>query len=369
MFACLYLIHRWDAPHAVSSSVSAACLVSDWWVMAADITATASIWARLKWMQCIGPLFTPGSFPQGWCFSLGIRRPVMIRATSDSSRWMTLKRCCVLCFSLLLNALPTMAADGFWEDRQRGYYWYEDPVLEKPQEAEIEGLSVIMQSEGKNIPDNYNYDDLFDLHPDRFKVVIDARLKSAVHRPTEENVLRFLEATDVAKKKSRTMANVAGYVAMQNPRLTGESRYPYSQPGRNAYLAQRSHEIKTNLANFRDRYAIIVFNQKGCGYCESQEDILARFESLNRWPVRRIDINENPALAARFRVDITPTLLLVSRDTQESQIISAGVIALDQLNKRIYRLVRLMEGATDPEQFYNMDFNAALTPKGNKVRP
>jgi conjugal transfer pilus assembly protein TraF len=254
-----------------------------------------------------------------------------------------------------------VAGDTFWEDRKRGYYWYEDPLLEKTddQDTALKDRSVIMQPQGDAPPDNYSYEDLFDLHPDQFKVVIDARLKHAVHRPTEENVLRFLEATDVAKKKSRMMANVAGFVAMQNPRLTGESRYPYSQPGRSAYLQQRSIEIKANLDNFKDQYAIIAFNKAGCGYCEAQEEILAHFENLNGWNVRRIDIGGNPKLAAKFEVEITPTLLLVSRETQASQIISSGVISFDEMNKRIYQLVRLMEGRTDPKQFYNMDLSIA----------
>ncbi|MGA9535829.1 MAG: conjugal transfer protein TraF [Desulfobacterales bacterium] len=260
-----------------------------------------------------------------------------------------------------MMASSALAEDTFWEDRKRGYFWYDDPIWEAPQDQDpaVKDQQVIMQHEGDASPDNYSYEDLFDLHPDQFAVVIDARLKHAVHRPTEENVLSFLEATDVAKKKSRMMANVAGYVAMQNPRLTGESRYPYSQPGRSAYLQQRSKKIQASLENFRDRYAIIAFNQAGCGHCEAQEEILAHFEYLNHWTVRRIDISQNPALAAKFQVEMTPTLLLVSRATQESQIISSGVIALDQLNKRIYQLVRLMEGRADPQQFYQMDFYEA----------
>jgi conjugal transfer pilus assembly protein TraF len=262
-----------------------------------------------------------------------------------------------------------MATGDFWEDRQRGYFWYEDPVQKEVPVIEEESPAVIMVPRKDGAPDTYSYEELFDLYPDQFQIMIDARLKTAVHHPTEQNVLKFLEAVDVAKNKSRTLANVAGYVAMQNPRLNGEYRYPYSQPGRGAYLKQRSAEIKTTLERYRDRYAIIAFNQQGCDYCISQEEILARFEILNRWKVRRIDINENPALTARFQVNITPTLLLVSRDTQGTQIISSGVIALDQLNKRIYRLVRFMEGINDPEQFYNMDFNTALISKENKVRP
>ena len=129
----------------------------------------------------------------------------MIRGISGLNRLLTLKRCCILFFSIFLIAPSVSAEDKFWEDRKRGYFWYEDPLLEPPQDQypALKDQPVNMDPQGDAAPDNYSYEDLFDLHPDRFQVVIDARLKHAVHRPTEENVLRFLEATDVAKKKSR----------------------------------------------------------------------------------------------------------------------------------------------------------------------
>jgi conjugal transfer pilus assembly protein TraF len=285
----------------------------------------------------------------------------MIHDISGLNRLTTSKRCFLLFFSLFLVAAPALAGETFWEDRQRGYFWYEDPDLPavEDQDVPVEEKPMIGSPDQNDRPDRYTYDELFDLHPDLFKVVIDARLKRAVQRPTEENVLRFLEATDVAKKKSRLMANVAGYVAMQNPRLTGESRYPYSQPGRSVYIGQRNREIQTTLTEFKDRYAIIAFYQTGCGYCTAQEEILAHFENLNGWSVRRIDITENPGLAARFHVEITPTLLLVSRSTQKSRIVSSGVISMEQLTTRVYQLIRLMESRADPTDFYPMDFHEA----------
>ncbi len=200
---------------------------------------------------------------------------------------MKLKRCCCLCFSLLLAAMPAAAGDTFWQERQRGYYWYEDPI-EVP---EAEKIPVAVQPpEGIEAPqDTYTYDEMLTLHPDQLKVVVDTRLKTAVHQPSEDNVLRFLEALDAAKQKSRTLANVAGYVASQHPQLTGESRYPYSQPGRSAYLEQRSDEIKQGLNHYRDQYAIIAFNQAGCSYCDvpgRDPGSLSAVEPLDRAPGR-----------------------------------------------------------------------------------
>ena len=259
-------------------------------------------------------------------------------------------------------AFPALAIDQtgnqFWEDRKRGYFWYEDPVFEEPVQERGEAHDVPFPTEKNAQPkvDTYTYEDLFNLHPDQFQVVIDQRLKHAVHKPTEENVKRCLEATDVAKKKSRMMANVAGHVALQNPQLTGESSYPVSQPGRKAFIAMRSEEIQDVLDHYKDQYAIVAFYQPGCSYCTAQDEMLEHFRFLYQWQVRKLDIHENPEMAARFNVTITPTLLLVSREKQKEMLLASGVISFEELSERVYRVVRMLEGLSDPEHFYDMEF-------------
>jgi hypothetical protein len=85
----------------------------------------------------------------------------------------------------MVMASTALAGDTFWEDRQRGYFWYEDPLFKAPQDQEKadEEKPMIVQSREDGSTDNYTYDDLFDLHPDRFQLVIDARLKQCGASP------------------------------------------------------------------------------------------------------------------------------------------------------------------------------------------
>jgi conjugal transfer pilus assembly protein TraF len=281
----------------------------------------------------------------------------MIRDISGLSGSATSKLFCFLFFSLTI-ASPTFGDDRFWDDGKRGYYWYEDPIVDpeiKALPTEEEKLPPSSISKVPE-PDNYTYEALFDLYPDKFQVVIDQRLKHAVHKPTEESVKRFLEAADVAKKKSRLMANVAGYVALQNPQLTGESRYPINQPGRRAFIEKREKEVREILEQYHDRYAIVAFYQEGCSYCVAQDQMLEHFKFMYQWPVRKIDIHQDPQLAAKFNVSITPTLLLVSREKEDQMLLSSGVISFEDLTERVYRMVRILEGLSDPERFYDMGF-------------
>jgi hypothetical protein len=36
----------------------------------------------------------------------------------------------------MVMASTALAGDTFWEDRQRGYFWYEDPLFKAPQDQE-----------------------------------------------------------------------------------------------------------------------------------------------------------------------------------------------------------------------------------------
>jgi conjugal transfer pilus assembly protein TraF len=74
------------------------------------------------------------------------------------------------------------------------------------------------------------------------------------------------------------------------------------------------------------------------------------------WPIRKVNINENPAMATKFQVEITPTLILVQRESGDFMPLSSGVISMSDLKSRVYRSIRHMKGGATPEQWFMHEY-------------
>ena len=62
-----------------------------------------------------------------------------------------------------------------------------------------------------------------------------------------------------------------------------------------------------------DRPLLVFFWSERSGPARRMESLLAHLErkERDRLRVRRVDVDESPELAARFQVDVVPTLVLV----------------------------------------------------------
>ncbi len=255
-----------------------------------------------------------------------------------------LKRLHVLFFSFFL-VVPVFASEpemtetsqspAYYDDRQGGWYWYEKDEIPEEKKDKLPDMET-----------------LWNMHPDDFQVLIDQVTKKAVQNPTEENVLDYIIMVDITKKKSVAFSSVVSLVGQKNPAFSGdENSYPVNAPGQRALRKQRENEINQTIIDNIDDFAIIMFTAEGCGFCDSQSDILEYFNNMFGWQIRKVDINEYPAMATKFQVQITPTLILVQRETGDFMPLTSGVISMSDLKSRVYRSIRHMKGGANPEQW------------------
>lgn len=248
----------------------------------------------------------------------------------------------------------------FFSDQKRGWWWYEkEPV--KPEKAEEKEESRIRI--GIDL-DNYTDQDLWNMYPDDFQKLLKIVLKQAVQEPSVKNVKDYLTMQDISKRKSMVFANVVGYVGQMNPDFSVNEVYPATAPGKRALTAMQLDEKNNIIRESRSRYALIMFSQAECRFCQSQSEILAYFEDYFDWPVRNIDTNRQPNIATRFNVEKVPQIIIVSKETGDYMPVSVGVISMNELKDRIYRSIRMMEGKINPEQWYIHDFekNTSMDP-------
>ena len=98
-------------------------------------------------------------------------------------------------------------------------------------------------------------------------------------------------------------------------------------------------------------YALVMFSRTSCGYCRVQWPIAQRFQEEYGWQVIRQDLDAHPELGQRFGVEVTPTTMVIKRDSQQRMTIASGVEAYPSLSAMAYQAVRLLNGDIRPEQF------------------
>jgi conjugal transfer pilus assembly protein TraF len=279
-----------------------------------------------------------------------------------------------LCLVLYLLVSVTVAkADGltdpgdsgnrFYQDTREGWFWYEDP----PQETEEQQVKPGNSQPPRIIPnlDNYSIDDLWNMYPDDFQSLLTSVQKKAVQYPTENNILQYLAIQDVARRKALAYTHASMYVTQKYANLFSVNQvYPTAEPGITARVRMQQNEIEQTISRAMDDHALLFFSSSGCEFCEKQAQILAYFREKYGWQIKTVDISRNTSAAARFNITITPTLLLIEKGQEEYMTVATGVIALTELERKLYRAIRYLQGATKNDNFLMYDFQ-----KGSALDP
>ena len=251
----------------------------------------------------------------------------------------------------------------FYQQSKQGWFWYEDPIPEQAEKRE----ERTEQPTPRRLPslDQYSIDTLWNMYPDDFQELLDVLQKKAVQYPTENNIMEYLTMQDIARRKALAYTNAAMYVTQKRGELFSVNHvYPTSGPGITARIRMQRDEISSTIRRAGENHALIFFVRQGCGFCEKQARILAYFRDKYGWPIRTVDIGRNIDAATRFDITITPTLLLITKGEKKYMTVSSGVIALSELERKLYRAIRYLQGNTGQDNFLIYDFQ-----KGSALDP
>lgn len=252
----------------------------------------------------------------------------------------------------IIQISVTTASAGYYGDSAKGWWWYQK---EPEKQVEKQEKRKISPKSAPSLKD-YSYEQVWEMHPDQFQEFAEALKKKAVQKPTEQNVKEYFEVQEIARKKALAFSNVAQFVWQKYPELTTKKDYPITTPGNLARIAQITEERQRVLRDNRDNFALIYFHRPDCSYCDEQSHILDWFSRETSWTVKKVDILHNPELAARFTIEITPTLILIQKGNQDYLPVSAGVISADEIEDKAYRAVRLLKGDISPEEYSLYEF-------------
>ena len=213
--------------------------------------------------------------------------------------------------------------------------------------------------------------ELWNMYPDDFQELLNVLQKKAVQTPSEQNILEYLTMQDIARRKALAYTNATMYVTQKYGELFNVNHvYPTAGPGVTARVSMQKDEIFQTINRAGNDHALIFFVSPGCGFCEKQAGILSYFVDKYGWQIKTVDISRNINSAARFNITITPTLLLIKKGQDNYMTVASGVIAMSELERKLYRAIRLLQGNTRENTFLMYDFQkgSAFDPTSILIR-
>ncbi|WP_155996764.1 conjugal transfer protein TraF [Thioalkalivibrio sp. ALMg11] len=238
-------------------------------------------------------------------------------------------------------------SSGFYGDRERGWFWYEQPPEPpKPPEPEPEPEIVPI------VPELSARERLEALQEE-----IEEAKALAILEPTQENIAAYLEMQDAMMNRSMVFADTWRRTLWDRPDLDYSTERPVVQSGVREQRRIEDREIAQAVDHVRDERGLVFFymNREECPYCEVQSRHVERFARENNLTVRAITLDgstneyfpearQDDGLAEAFGVQEAPGLFLVNPVTGEVDSVGYGVIDDAELGKRLRRIVSLEIG-------------------------
>jgi len=224
----------------------------------------------------------------------------------------------------------------------RGYWWYETPKASAAEEAADDVIPKPV------IPPMV---ELAKWAPPRIAKLIEQQRDYAATVLTIDAVADFWRLQDFARRKARAFAGVTQLAMLTYPQLNARAANPMVGEARDALGAHKDQVRRQYLRAHAGEFALVMFARDSCGYCKVQWPIVQRFQEDMGWQVSLMDLDRKPELGQRFGVEVTPTTMVIRRNSAQRMVIAAGVETYPNLAQMAYQAVRLLRGDIRPEQW------------------
>ena len=237
----------------------------------------------------------------------------------------------------------TRVADSYWRDRERGWFWYDDPLPErkegpKPKSKAVPTISA--PTAPRKASELVEFEALQ-------KRVEDLR-NIAIINPSEQNIRNYLDIQNFVIEKASTFADVAQRVIWATPELdptvTGR---PVNAKALEVFDREQAGARTNTVAQLSQTHALFFFFRSDCPYCHQFAPLLRDFEAKFGLKIVPISVDggglpefRNPrvdnGIARTLDVRQVPALFLAEPRGGKITPIGYGVLSESELLERIY---------------------------------
>jgi len=277
-----------------------------------------------------------------------------------------IRRICVLAICVVYAAIsltPAWAEDccrtPWYDDHERGWFWYEVEPEPAPEEPEIVPPVVELPPDQKPAGPPV-------LSAAWIRQYLEKFQERAIDNPTPENVAAFLYIQRVMMDKSQRFAEMVQNVVRQDPYLDQNTRRPIAAFGNNLFGREAQAARKALLEQIAQQAGIFFFFQGGCKQCEIQAPVLKGLQERYGFVVFPVSVDGMPLAngmypnyvadqgqARALGVVKTPAMFLGRPAGKEIVPLGQNTLAAPQLEENI------LAGARDAGWITPAEYNRA----------
>lgn len=245
-----------------------------------------------------------------------------------------------------LSAMPNSSL--FYEDKERGWFWYEDPLTEEIEEPEPIVPPSPTVPEKKEPPSITKPPGPKPLSAEWFRKNMETYRDKAIDDPSHENVSTYLYLQRVMLDKADRFSEVSQRVVMADAVLDENSRRPTATFGAFAKDEMSTKGTEKAAKKLADIAGLWFFFDSTCEYCVKQAGVLKGLMNAYGFSVLAIardgaelpggafsDFTIDRGQSAKLGVTVTPALFLVKPGEAGGAIqLGQGLLAGDEIIKR-----------------------------------
>lgn len=245
-----------------------------------------------------------------------------------------------------ISALPNSAP--FYEDKERGWFWYEEPPAEELIEPEPIAPSPQPVPEKKEEPSIAKSSGPKPLSAEWFRKNMEKYRDKAIDDPTHENVSTYMYLQRVMLDKAEKFSEVSQRVVMADALLDENSRRPIATFGAFAKDEMSTKGTEKAAKKLAEAAGLWFFYDSTCEFCVKQAGVLKGLMNAYGFKVLAIardgaqlpggsfpDFTIDRGQSKKLGVDATPALFLVKPGENGGAIqLGQGLLAGDEIIKR-----------------------------------
>jgi conjugal transfer pilus assembly protein TraF len=234
---------------------------------------------------------------------------------------------------VLITQSAIASDDRFFEDSDRGWFWYEK---EKPEDEEKQKVAIDTQDASAQMK--------------ALKAELEKTLDKAILYPTEQNIISYILLQEKIADRSERFADNWQKALYTHPELDRKVKHPTTQAALPIYYQEKSKATKAKIASIAKEYGLLYFYKGGCPYCTAFAPVIRDFAARYNLTVLGITLDgivlrefptsrQDNGIATSLNIKVVPALIAVHPKTGKQIPIAYGMISQSEMEARINLLV------------------------------